>query len=187
MASSSHNQFNCLVRVPNDPHRVKQIYVPCVSYIVVLSTEHLPNFIERFTQIIATLVDLSGEQSTDGRPDDALATLSHLALYQPMGAASRKHFSKVLALQRAKVLRCANRLAEAESEYRRGFTLAHELGETRGPASVQLDLARKMNELVEVLNWQGRNDAAGKVDFSFSFSFLFLFAFVHIHLRLVSG
>eukprot|EP00035_Acanthoeca_spectabilis_P034184 m.27561 g.27561 ORF g.27561 m.27561 type:complete len:503 (-) comp6446_c0_seq1:60-1568(-) len=110
-------------------------------------------------EIIATLMDLSGEQTVGGQHDAALSTLAHVELYRPVGAHARKHFAKVVSLQRGKTLRCANRLPEAEAAYKSALELAREIGEHDTPETRAL-LAPRMNELVEVLNWQGKRDEA---------------------------
>eukprot|EP00038_Savillea_parva_P011160 m.195513 g.195513 ORF g.195513 m.195513 type:complete len:589 (+) comp19506_c0_seq1:342-2108(+) len=113
-------------------------------------------------EIIATLVDLSTQESLAREHDDALKTLDHLELYQPKGDTAQTHFSKVVALQRGKVLRCANRLNEAAASYRRALENARRLDDFDDPATAH-QLGTRMNELVEVLNWQGKTTEAGKV------------------------
>lgn len=107
-------------------------------------------------------MDLSGEQMVAQLYSDSLATLRHVELYQPAGADSRKHFAKVVSFQRGKTLRCANQLEASEIEYHKGLALAKDLGEV-GKSETAAELAKRMNELVEVLNWRHSTAEARQV------------------------
>lgn len=87
--------------------------------------------------------------------------------HRPRREADRTHFDKTIAYAEADAMRCAGRLDEAATLYKRGLDLAKlSVGAAVGGGGGGVDKRAtviKLNSLVEVLNWGGRATEAAAV------------------------
>lgn len=87
--------------------------------------------------------------------------------HRPRREADRTHFDKTIAYAEADAMRCAGRLDEAATLYKRGLDLAKlSIGAAVGGGGGGVDKRAtviKLNSLVEVLNWGGRATEAAAV------------------------